>query len=260
LNDDDIIVSLTSFPLRIDRLWITIESIFRQSVLPSKIILWLSSDQFKSIHDLPRNLLKMQDRGLEIKLKNGDIRSHKKYYYTLKQYPNSTFITIDDDIIYPSNMISTLIATSRKYPGKICTHRGYEIKMHKNDIAPYKEWVSLESEYGPASSLFLTSGGGTLFPPGSLHTEVFNIDVFTTLCLMADDIWLNVMIQLKGTEIVKTNRPSHFLQVMYLNNITLAESNVAGGENDIQISRLRRYYNGKYNRDPFYRIIPISKQ
>src|ERR1035437_9478438 len=39
-TEDKVIVSLTSFPVRIGRLWLVIETILRQTLKPEKIILW----------------------------------------------------------------------------------------------------------------------------------------------------------------------------------------------------------------------------
>ena len=89
-----IIVSLTSFPARINNLWLVIETIFRQTVKPDMIILWLSKEQFSNIDSLPKRLLKQRERGLKIELRDGDLRSHKKYYYTVQEYPNDIMITI----------------------------------------------------------------------------------------------------------------------------------------------------------------------
>ena len=41
-----IIVSLTSFPPRIKKIWLTIETLLRQKDKPDRIILWLSVDEF----------------------------------------------------------------------------------------------------------------------------------------------------------------------------------------------------------------------
>ena len=61
-----IIVSLTSFPRRISAVWQTIESLMRQELCPDKIILWLSKEQFSSTEQLPKELQKLCERGLEI--------------------------------------------------------------------------------------------------------------------------------------------------------------------------------------------------
>ena len=83
-RDKQLIVSLTSFPLRIGRLWIVIETLLRQKVQPDKIILWLAKSQFPNgDFDLPKKLLKQTKRGLEIRFVDEDIRSYKKFYYTL---------------------------------------------------------------------------------------------------------------------------------------------------------------------------------
>ena len=80
------IVSFTSFPARINNVWLVVESILRQTQKPDMIILWLSKKQFSSLDVLPKSLLNLQKRGLTIKLKDEDFRSHKKYYYFLKEY------------------------------------------------------------------------------------------------------------------------------------------------------------------------------
>ena len=60
------------------------------------VILWLSKEQFPDRSFIPNSLLSLEKRGLIIELCEGDLRSHKKYYYALRQYPNDIIITIDD--------------------------------------------------------------------------------------------------------------------------------------------------------------------
>ena len=45
--EDGVIISLTSFPARLDTLWQCVESLKRQTVRPEKIILYLSKEQVK---------------------------------------------------------------------------------------------------------------------------------------------------------------------------------------------------------------------
>lgn len=69
-----IIVSLTSFPKRIPTLYLVIESILRQTVKPDKLILHLTKSQVKDIELLPKRLLELRKRGLEIVLCPDNIR------------------------------------------------------------------------------------------------------------------------------------------------------------------------------------------
>lgn len=249
-SEKRIIVSLTTFPKRINRVWIVIESILRQTNKPDKIILWLSSEQFGSINELPKILLNQQKRGLEIRFCK-DYKSHKKYYFALKQYPNDFLITIDDDIIYPTFIIADLLRLYDQYPTSICCHRGLLIKTNKNNLSPYTEWDEVGNDIGPSYQLFQTSGGGTMFPPYSLHKEVFNNEVFEKICFYADDIWLNIMSRLNNVTIATTNFHSAYIPVINLKNQKLSSINVDQLKNDKQLEDVRNYYIEKLGIDAF---------
>ena len=113
---EEVIVSLTTFPARVDKVYLTIETIFQQDTLPNRIILWLANEQFpeRRAH-LPQRLLNMQQRGLEIRFCE-DIRSHKKYYYSMKDNPNSIIITVDDDVFYPKDTLTNLLTMHYQHP------------------------------------------------------------------------------------------------------------------------------------------------
>ena len=51
------VVSLTTFPLRIGKVHLTIQSILRQSRLADRVLLWLSKEEFPEEAQLPENLL-----------------------------------------------------------------------------------------------------------------------------------------------------------------------------------------------------------
>ena len=76
-----IIVSLTTIPSRIDKVWIPIECMMRQSCKPDKILLWLGKDEFRKV-ELPDRLKGLQKKGLEIRFCK-DVGVHTKYYYVL---------------------------------------------------------------------------------------------------------------------------------------------------------------------------------
>lgn len=250
-NEIQIIVSLTSFPNRINRLWIVIETIMRQTLKPDKIILWLSKEQFSSFDSLPKKLRSQCLRGLEIRLVDGDIRSHKKYFYTLKEFPCCNMITIDDDIFYRSNMIEDLITYSVKYPFCIISQYSSEISWTDFKLDPYFLWKKNVIEKEPNFTTFFGSGGGTLFPPNSLFLGILNKDLFMELAPTADDIWLNAMSRLNNTKVVATKYYSNNIPVLNFNNITLESINNGNNQNDIQINSVRNFYIKNINIDPF---------
>lgn len=247
IDGEKIIVSLTTFPQRISKLWIVIECMLRQSLKPNKIVLWLSSEQFPyGIKGLPKSLTDYYHRNqLEIYFVAEDLRSHKKYYYALDKYPNDIIITVDDDIFYPSNIIQDLLALHRQYPDSICCHRAHEvIKKDNGQLTTYLSWKKVYDKRKPSFNLFHTSGGGTLYKRNFFSNEVLNKNVFKELCFSADDIWLNIMAQINKTQTVKSMYFSNLIPIEYKKNIfKLSSENVNNGANDIQLKNLIKKYN-----------------
>lgn len=55
-EESNVIVSLTSYPVRIDTIWLTVMILLHQTEKPKKIILWLAEEQFpnKELGDCDR--------------------------------------------------------------------------------------------------------------------------------------------------------------------------------------------------------------
>lgn len=246
-----IIVSMTSYPARINSIWIVIETLLRQSVVPRKIYLWLSHEQFPD-KKLPEELLKLQERGLEIQFVEGDIRSHKKYYYIFQEFPDDLIMFADDDIIYPSDLIeSLLIARQSLNAEKVIAHKyGYRMKWDNNgQLLPYNNWGSYYSSYS-GDDLFFGSGGGTLVRPTDFYKDVLNLDLALELCPKADDIWLNAMARLGGCKYIKV-QDGPILSIQNKEDVPLYKQNLRQGQNDVQLSAVSDYYIKTINMNPF---------
>lgn len=249
------IVSLTSFPSRIDRLWLVIESLLRQQFMPDKIILWLSKEQFSDLDQLPKRLTKLMNRGLEIRLCEDNLRSHKKYYYALREFPNDNIITFDDDVFYNSNVLRILVEQHLKFPEAICCNEASKIKIDKDRVvSSYVKWENVKAEQFPIKEIIPIGVGGVLYPPNSLHSEVFNISAFKKHCFFADDIWLNMMAHMHNTKITKSSYDLFFLPVMNYRNKTLNSQNINEGLNDSQLADVRSYCIHKLGNDPLENI------
>ncbi len=109
----NVIISLTSYPARIDTLHLTVMTLLNQTVKPRSVMLWLANEQFPKREDeLPEKLLALKKYGLEIRFCE-DLRPHKKYYYTMKENPECYVITVDDDVFYPENLVEELMTASQ---------------------------------------------------------------------------------------------------------------------------------------------------
>ena len=115
---------------------------------------------------------------------------------------------------------------------------------------PYKKWKEINGA-SDSKHLFFGSGGGTLIKPSVLYKDLTNKDLFLKLTPIADDIWLNAMVELAGLSIKKIK----FGLILPIKggetNVTLCSENVSGGQNDIQINNVRNYYKQEINKELF---------
>lgn len=239
--EDNLIISLTSFPARINYVYLTVESLLRQTVLPCKIILWLSNDQFKNKGEIPLRLKQLENNLFEIRFVDGDIRSHKKYYYTFKEYPDSKVVLVDDDIIYSDRLIENLLEAKKKNPGAIISRFAFKILRNTDGtLQPYNSWPLILKK-GIYNDCFLGTGAGTLIEPSMLYKDALNIDLATKLTPIADDIWINAMIRLSGKSIFISSY-DNFLPTLITDNESLYDMNQGENQNDIQLKAINDYY------------------
>lgn len=111
MTREDIIVTLTSYGQRMNNLPIVLETIFAQSVLPDKVVLNLAFGE--SVPEIVAEYLKQHD--VEIN-RVPDTKVYKKLIPTLKKYPEACVISIDDDFLYPNDMVSDFLVIHRRFP------------------------------------------------------------------------------------------------------------------------------------------------
>jgi glycosyltransferase involved in cell wall biosynthesis len=226
------IISLTSYPARIDTVHVTIKNLLNQTVKAEKCILWLSKEEFPAGEkELPKSLLALTKKGLTIEwCKN--LKSYKKLIPALKNYPEKIIITFDDDTIYNKKTVEFLYNCHTMYPNDIVAHRVYRKYFNEtNDFEnfqgqlyydkksrSYKNYESIKT-----SSFFnrLVGEGGVLYPPDCLHNEVLNEQKFTLLAPANDDIWFYLHAVYKKTKV-------HIPDIYFHNNQSIPNSQNVG--------------------------------
>lgn len=236
-----IIVSITTIPKRIDAVWVTIESLLRQTYKPDEIILWLSNEEFKE-KEIPVKLRKQIERGVKIEFCK-DVKSYKKIIYTAQRFPDAYIVTVDDDIVYSEKMLKVLLEEYQKHPGCIICNRSHVIKQRNGRVLPYDRWEKYESrkciENNPSYSNFFTSGAGTLFPIFKMNPIIYDEEKFMKLAPTADDVWLNFIAWFSKVKTVNTNGVlGHFISNREISDEGLYIENVSKQRNDIQIQNV----------------------
>ena len=243
---DAYIVSFTSFPARIGNVWQVVECMMNQTLLPKKILLWLSKEQFYNWERIPKKLREMENDIFQIRLVDGDIRSHKKYYYAAKEYPDDLIFLIDDDIYYPTNIIEKSYKALCNHPNSIVCNYGYSITFDKQGRhKSYSKWIPVYKG-AEGQNLFFGSGGGTLFKPSMLHHDIINVEKAVELTPFADDIWLNTMAKLADMSLYIL--PSGLILDIRTDSPSLRTINNGQLMNDKQIDQIEQYYGRCFDR------------
>ncbi len=248
-KEDEVIVSLTSFPARIEKVYLCINSILRQTKPAGKVILWLAKTQFESKDELPKNLLELEKYGLEIRFCE-DLKSYKKVFFTAQEYLDKIIITADDDTLYPEYWIEKLLDTYYKYSNCVCCYRAHKISFSENgEINPYKNWIGLSPyEKGPSMLLVPIGVGGVLYPPRYFENIDFNFNIIKEICPTTDDLWLKVVGLTKGYKAVKVDENSkEWYTLKSSQKDSLMKSNVGESINDTSLKNLFKYYDFDIN-------------
>ena len=244
-----LIVSLTTIPERINRVYLVIETLLQQSVKPDYLILWIKESDFseeylRSKKYSIRMLHKQKNRGLKIDFCQ-DLRSYSKIIHTLKNYPEAIVVSADDDLYYSKNWLKELYESYIENPDFVYCHMARSIKKsNDNRLLPLNQWLGHNDKFqGPSFNIFPYTGMGCLFPPHSLHPEVFNEKIFLNISPHNDDAWFKAMTLMNGVQTRRVNPFSKRLRsIRGTKTKTLASINMGQGQFDLQIEAIFNKY------------------
>lgn len=245
----EIVVSLTSFPAAIEYAILAVKSILRGKLLPDKLVLYLTFEQFREC-GIPEELLKLEKENdvFEIRDYPIDIRSYRKLIPALKDFPESIIVTVDDDVDYDENMLKDMISMHKLYPEAVIANRAKVADISK----PYKKWKKLRWYDFIGRSIKIdphiiqTGVGGVLYPPHSLKEEMIDESLFVKLAPTTDDIWFWAAAISNGKTIIpmpygRHNKPKELGKPR---NLSLKMVNFKNGtsSNDEAVKVILAYY------------------
>ena len=241
IRNQKIIVSLTSFEPRFETIIPCLKSLLNQSVKPDRIFVYLECSEDK----ITAEMKNLEQFGITYVCNVEDLKPHKKYFFVMQTFPEDLIITVDDDVIYPGNLIENLLQTHKKFPDCVCARRVHKIKRRfDGTLHNYVNWFfNYEKKDKPSFDLISTGIGGVLYPPHCLCKKAFDKDLIKKLCLNADDIWLKFMENLNGTKVVwsKCTCPEP-VEIKDSQRITLNKMNVKKNYNDVYISAMEQEF------------------
>ena len=202
---DDVVVSLTSIPSRLGIVHLTIRSLFAQSHLPRKIILWLHEDLRTQI---PKALSSLENEVFEIRYNELNC-SHRKLVSSLEIFPEDCIVTCDDDSMYDNAWLENLYASHVLHPLDVIGGKCRRISYSEcGELMPYKKWHYTYDRGGSEPCLMAVGFGGTLYPPHCMMKDVTDPKLFLELAPRADDLWFKAMALLNGVNVRTSLVPS----------------------------------------------------
>lgn len=240
-----VIVSLTSYPKRIHVVHEVIKSLWNQTRCADKIILYLSIEEFPEKEaNLPKELLEMIGiGGFDIEWVGGNLKSHKKYYYSLQKYSQEIVITVDDDKEYAKTLISDLLDGYRNFPKAICARCARIIIRKNKDLENYQEWDLCKDKHFelPNMNICAIGAGGVLYPPNCALQDWFNQKNILELAEKQDDLWLKFNEIVNEIPVAYIKPTQEDKQIVGTNETALSMMNLYNGENDVCINKLCEY-------------------
>lgn len=244
-----IIVSLTSYPKRIAMVHKVIKSLFEQTWKADRIILYLSEEEFpQKEQNLPKRLTALLGQnGFSVIWVGGNLRSHKKYFYSLQECENIV-ITIDDDVCYAKTMIEDLLTEHMKYPQAVLARNVHTILLDKDHLAKYAVWASCPSQFAnqPRRDLCAIGVGGILYPPECASKYWFDKEGIKNLAMDQDDLWLKFHEIADGIPVVYVPPTERDTNIDYPLQEKLSFANIIEGKNDDAIFKLEQWLESEY--------------
>lgn len=206
-DHSDVIVSMTSYPARIRGAWVSLESLFRQNFRPFTLVLVLAEAQFPG-KKLPLMIRLMIRKGLKILWVKEDNRSWDHLWPAYAAYPDASIISVDDDKVFPTDLVRVLVEASQRHPGTIIGSRGWEMRLEGQELRFGEGWVRANLAT-PSHALFIPPGNGSLYPPNSLPQVAGDTQLMRDVCPRADDVWYWGMARIAGTPSVCLGMDAH---------------------------------------------------
>lgn len=190
--NQQVIVSLTSFPAAIPYAAQAVQSILDGNVLPDKVVLYLTFSQFDK-GGIPQELIDLAKANPRFEIRDYpiEIRSYRKLIPALSDFPDAIIVTIDDDVKYHKNMLRDLLQLHQQYPKAILAHRAKLMIPDK----PYRKWKKYRWYHFLFKQIHInfrniqTGVGGVLYPPHALMPEMLDVELFREIAPTTDDIW-----------------------------------------------------------------------
>jgi hypothetical protein len=197
-------ICLTSIASRLQGLPVVVRSLLAQTYDRTRIRVYLSHDAYlidAGVKRLPPELEELvHDTGPD-KLKISFTENTGPYRKLLPELranadPERLIVTVDDDVIYPADVVETLVAAEWVF-GCPVAFRGRRMTLGGGHIEPYRRWAK-ERLSGVSPLNVPTGKDGVIYRPRYLANFVLDQRAALEVAPTADDLWFKWATVLAG--------------------------------------------------------------
>ena len=205
-----------------------------------RYLLWLHEELQPKVPDSVKNLLCDW-----VELHYSPLTEpHKKLTGSMRLYPEEILLTCDDDMIYDKQWLQLFWDEHQQRPESILAARTVYIQYDESEQPlPFTAWRKKPSGALNPKAHLPIGLWGTLYPPGSLHDDYDQAELFRSLAPLADDLWFKAMALRQGTLSLPTfNKPGEPIPIRGTQKIALKNINVKQGGNTRQWKALSDHF------------------
>ena len=194
LMNQNIVVSMTTTPHRIDRIQKTLDTVLSQTAPIKKIYLSIPY-RFKR-DNLEYKIPKwLQDNKKITILRTKDYGPATKLLGLLEQVdlpPDTIIVTLDDDIMYPKGLVLQLAHRARQYPHYAITILGANPEYDDQGNVSIKSVRGLINDHNDKSFVAVAQGfAGIAYRRSFFDSTIFDIVNAPQECINSDDLYLS---------------------------------------------------------------------
>jgi hypothetical protein len=249
-NKEEYIVSMTTIPSRMGTLKENIKSILEQSFHFDRFVINIDDNLKNSDYDFYFSLKDMDDR-IEVYKCDSKWRSCNKLLPTIKMYPESVVITVDDDLYYPKDSLKMVVDEYANNKSCIITLASNPVLFENGVYQGYALYDDLPLKQ-KGYSKYLSNC--CLFPPHIFdNTDVFNYDDMIE-CTNGthDELWFWIHSTIKGVKVITVANylkyiEEYFLEDAYSDGYKLCDIN-KGDMLDYYTDKINRKYGEQLNK------------
>jgi hypothetical protein len=191
----EVTVSLTSHHQRVQTVDQVIRTLLEQTWQPDRVILYLSEES-ADLGALPSALTGLVEESagrFDIQVVP-ELGPHRKYLYAMQEHPDDIVITVDDDNLYPPDLVETLLAGYLRYPFAVSAMRCHQMAFDDSGhLLPYDQWRwTIKGARGLSPLYFATGVGGVLYPPRVLPAGCLDAGFIAERGISQDDVYLKI--------------------------------------------------------------------